>query len=208
MEQKQNAKKSQKKKSGQVVNARKIQAAALYRMSAPSYKGEYLVPPRWIPGAPTTLTTAASVLSVTTSCDPIANITGFAARFGATFTEYRVLAVKVEVYPTVGTATFTNTQVLVWFDEANTNNPTSNEAKELVQPLRIQMSAYQSPIKSMKWHARDLNDLAYTPVATSFSPVTVKYYSDGTWGAIGAAVTTLGVARSWFLVEFRGLKST
>jgi hypothetical protein len=132
------------------------------------------------------------------------NITGFASRFGSTFDEYRILGADVKITPlsaSVGVTKF-------WWDEKADASPTANEAQERVSTPLANTNASAASSKIMRWRARDLLDLEYTPIGTDVKPAFFKVYTDtSTWGA-PTTVTDLWLIEPRFIVEFRGLKST
>jgi len=153
-----------------------------------------------------------SLLSTTVATGVIANaigidstqITGFAARFGATFDEYRVLGADFKITPvsaSTGVSKF-------FFDEKASGNPTANEAQERNSVPLANTNAMASSRRTMRWRAKDLLDLQY--IATN-STATVAYFktytNSATWGA-PTAVTALWLVEPTLICEFRGIKST
>jgi hypothetical protein len=189
---------------------KKQSGPALYRAlqaQAPrSYAGQVLFPPQWIWGPPLTMTCAASICANTISTDPVGFITGWANRFQATFDEYRVVGLRVHVQPAF-TLAGTNINCVCWFDEASAAAPTLNESKEKDSKMFL-ANPYVAKTLIMRWKPHDLNDLNYQPTATSFNPVTFKFYTDVNWGVLSCAAAQVASVRIEYLIEFRGLKST
>jgi len=169
-----------------------------------AYRGQQSLRAK-IPGASVKLTTTvttgvvANALQITT-----ADVVGFATRFGSTFDEYRIVGADVDVIPLVASTGEMN----FWFDEKSTNVPTANESQERTS---VQVPINSSSARShrvLRWRARDLLDLQYTPIGTLSQPVTFKSYTDNAlWGS-SIVATDVFVVKVLFLFEFRGLKST
>jgi hypothetical protein len=152
------------------------------------------------------MTPAASILAFTLPCD-VTSTTNWNARFGVMFDEYRVIGVRVHAFASFITNA-TNTNAPCWFDEQNQAAPTLAEAREKDAAFHLPMNPYVNKEHHSSWNARDLNDLGYTPVGTSFVPVTFKAYTDVNFGTIGGATAPLGSVRIEYLVGFRGLKAS
>jgi len=170
----------------------------------PAYAGQQHVRLR-LEGTPALLTTTITtgVIASATQIN-IAGLTGFAARFGSTFDEYRILGADVRVTPVSASSGVSK----MWFDEKGSSAPTANEAQERTAVPLANTNAMASSRKTMRWRARDLLDLQYAPIGTGGTPVTFKVYTDlATWGAPIAA-TNIWLVEPVYIFEFRGLKST
>jgi hypothetical protein len=170
----------------------------------PAYRGQQTVRLS-LPGTSgllvTTITSGVAAYTIVLST---ADITGFATRFGSTFDEYRILSslVKVRaVSPATGVS-------CTWFDEKSSAAPTVNECYERTHLTVPNNSADPKSQFSMKWVARDLLDLQYSPIGTVSTPAYWKIYSDLANFGAPAVVTPLWYVELDFLIEFRGLKST
>jgi len=133
------------------------------------------------------------------------NITqDFAARFGVTFDEARLLGVEVQIRPVTASTGLS----VFFFDEKDATTPDLEMAQERVGKRLLNTNANAASVTSMKWRARDLLDLEFSDVAAAPTPVYFKIYTDN--ANFGAPVT--GPVPLWFLsiiltVEFRGISS-
>jgi hypothetical protein len=149
----------------------------------------------------TTVTTGVATSAYTLGS---AGILGFATRFGSTFDEYRVLGADVRITPLSASVGVSK----MWFDEKSTATPTSNEAQERTCVPLANTNAMSSSRKIMRWRARDLLDLQYSPIGTATTPATFKVYSDNANFGASVVATPLWLVEPVFVIEFRGLKST
>ncbi len=158
-----------------------------------------------LPGVP-------QLLSTTVTTGVIANfygvnigaVTGFAARFGSTFDEYRIVSCRMMIRP-ISASTGVSVH---WFDEKSGSAPTSNESQERIGARIPNTNASDKAVLDMSWKARDLLDLNYTAIGTTVTPVTFKTYTDtANWGA-PSVVTPMWLLESMITFEFKGLKST
>lgn len=135
----------------------------------------------------------------------VANITGFATRFGSTFDEYRTLGCDFRITPVSASTGISK----AWFDEKSAVVPTANESTERTSITLPNTNASGKAMRVLRWKARDLLDLEYSPTSsTTVNPVTFKIYTDlANYGA-PAAVTPLWLVQPVFHLEFRGIKST
>jgi hypothetical protein len=170
----------------------------------PAYAGQQVARLR-LEGTPSLLTTTVTTGVIASAIQlSWSQITGFTTRFGSTFDEYRILGTDVRITPVSASSGVSK----MWFDEKTTSAPTANEAKERTSVPLANTSAMSSSRKTMRWRARDLLDLQYTPISTPAVPVTFKVYTDSaTWGA-PIAVTNLWLVEPVFTIEFRGIAST
>jgi hypothetical protein len=188
------------------VNGNSGNQNPLSSSNKPAYPGQARVVLR-LPANPsgpqvTTVTTGVMALTLPLQAG---DITGFATRFGSTFDEYRILGVDVEALNMSASTGAT----AMWFDEKSQSAPTQNESTERNATTHLNTNAGFKSRKVLRWRARDLLDLEFTPIGTAnVVPVTFKAYTDlALWGA-PIAVTPLWVFRLTFVVEFRGLKSS
>jgi len=150
----------------------------------------------------TTVTTGVVASVVTVSA---AQINGWAARFGKTFEEYRIVQVttRIRMFSSV------NPGVLAcWYDEKSSAAPTLNESQSKVRLNdTYNLSAVDRQV-SLVWVANDPLDLQYTPIGTTnVEPVYFKSYTDtANWGAPTVA-TPVALVELEYRVHFRGLHS-
>lgn len=155
-------------------------------------------------GTPTllTFTVTTGVIASAIGID-ISHVTGFGARFGSTFDEYRILKAQLNVIPVGANSGISK----FWFDEKSTSSPTLLESQER-QTMTIPNTNGSRSRQRMKWRARDLLDLQYTATGTAVTPVTFKTYSDlANYGA-PATAEKAWLIEYYITFEFRGLKST
>jgi hypothetical protein len=148
----------------------------------------------------TTITTGviASSLSLSTS-----RISNFATRFGSTFDEYRILSVLVKLRAlsaSTGISTFL-------FDEKDATAPDIDDANQRLGLRLPNTNAAGSILRAMRWRARDLLDLEYSPIGTVSTPVYFKVYTDASSFGAPVAVSDLWIAEFDFTIEFRGIKA-
>jgi hypothetical protein len=161
-----------------------------------------------------TVTTAAitGVAAAIVDNDVIAQIGGWATRFGSTFDEYRVESVTWELM-SVGL----NTGMTVFFiTEQNLGTPTLSEAqqreglvlKNNVQPtVTHKASGTMSFMPTIKWVNRDFEDQTWRPITVSTLTGYLSIYTNSS--NYGSPVSTvLWICRPTFNVSFRGLRST
>lgn len=158
-----------------------------------------------VPGLATKLTSTVTTGVISNSYGiSIANVLGFATRFGATFDEYRILRSEVQIRPI---SSLTGVTVF-FFDEKSATAPTANESTERVGMRVPNSNASDSSVLSMIWTARDLLDLEYTAIGTTVTPVYFKTYTDNNgWGTTTVA-SDLWIVEPLITFEFRGLKSS
>jgi len=157
-----------------------------------------------VPGTPFLLTTTITtgVISALAAVGTGA-ITSFAARFGSTFDEYRVLGANLKITPVAASTGVSK----LWFDEKSNAAASLVDSQERNALALANTNAMSKSQAVMKWRARDLLDLQYTPIATATTPVYWKLYTDtANWGA-PVAVTALWLVEVDTIIEFRGLKA-
>jgi hypothetical protein len=156
------------------------------------------------------ITAEPSLLSTTVTTGVIAfsyqvapgNVENWATRFGGTFDEYRILSAQIRVRPVSATSGVST----MWFDEKVVSAPTLTEAQSRNVHLFSNTNAATRSFVTMRWNARDLLDLQYTPTGTTtVAPVTFKIYSDATNYGAPIAATATWLIEPVFTVEFRGI---
>lgn len=135
----------------------------------------------------------------------INNITDFAARFGTTFEEYRILSASYKIVCISASTGLTK----MWLEEKDVlSTPTLNESREKTHQNFPNSNNNAKSQRTMRWRARDLLDLEYQPIATTFNPVSLSIYTDTATLGAPATVTALWVIEPMVTIEFRGLAST
>jgi len=174
-------------------------------LNAKTYPGQRHVTLK-LPGAPVLLTTTVTsgVISNRLILDPTSQVTGWATRFGSTFDEYVVKAVRVRIRP-INTASGVTR---FWFDDDSTA-PSANSASERIGQTLSNSQNNARSIVVMRYRTEDFVDLKYTNVANSpGSDYAFNVYTDAaSWGS-PVTVTPLWLIEPEFTVEFRGLAST
>jgi len=164
-----------------------------------AYAGQYKTKIR-LPGTPQLLSLVVGAMA---SAQPIssAQVTSFAARFGSTFDEYRILGADVKIRPVDQLAGIT----AFFFDEKSTAAPALIDAQERTS-VSLCNQGFQRSFKTMKWRARDLLDLQYAAIGTAYTPVTFKAFTNvANYGSAGSF--PVWVIETDLIVEFRGLKA-
>jgi hypothetical protein len=174
-------------------------------LEKPAYSGQYRYTFR-IPGNPLKMSslvtgTMAQVYGIGNF--NTGNIQSWTTKWENLFDEYRIMGCDFLVMPISinagGVAAF-------WFDEISALVPVIGDTtRRVVQ--RIQIAQTGQKQFTMKWRARDLNDLVYTDTAVDVLPAYFKAYTDTLFLASPAAVNDLFVVQPFFIVEFRGLKT-
>jgi len=157
-----------------------------------------------VPGSPFLLTTTVTtgVISALAAVSTGA-ITSFAARFGSTFDEYRILGANLRITPVAASTGVSK----LWFDEKSNAAASLVDSQERNSLSLANTNAMSKSQHVMRWRARDLLDLEYSPIGTVTTPVYWKLYTDtANWGA-PAAVTPLWLVEVESIIEFRGLKA-
>jgi hypothetical protein len=153
---------------------------------------------------------ASGILSTTVTTGVIANSQGlsiadintFSTRFGNTFDEYRILGVNVKIRPLADSTGITQ----LFFDEKSSAAPTVAESYNRTRLTLPNTNAQSKSFTVLRWRARDLLDLEYQPIGTTFTPVYFKTYTDTANFAAPAVVTPLWFYEYDFIMEFRGIK--
>jgi hypothetical protein len=157
-----------------------------------------------------TITAEPALLSTTVTTGLIAfayqiapgNVENWATRFGGTFDEYRIVSVTVRVRP-VSAASGVSA---MWFDEKVVATPTLTEAQSRNLSLYSNTNAAARSFVTLRWQARDLLDLQYTPTGTTtVAPVTFKIYSDSANYGGPIAATAVWLIEPEFTIDFRGI---
>jgi hypothetical protein len=158
-----------------------------------------------------TLPGQSALLTTTVTTGVIAHVVslsfaatqGFSTRFGSTFDEARLLGVNVVIRPIAASTGVT----VFFFDEKSSAAPALIDAQERRGLRLANTNASERSGAVMRWRARDLVDLEYSPIGSAASVVFFKAYTDlANYGA-PIAVTNLWTLDYELIVEFRGLKA-
>lgn len=154
-----------------------------------------------IPLTPILLTSTVTTGVISTIL-PIraSQIFNFAARFGTTFEEYRIVRaqIKIQNFSSTNSGVFTH-----WIDEKDfVTAPTAAEAQQ--KSDRRFSCASPSP-HSLEWRARDPLDLQYIDIGTSSTILAAyKIYTDSPNFGSSPVVTPYAEITGKFWIQFRG----
>jgi len=156
-----------------------------------------------IPITPSFQSTTAGVIANSIALST-AQIPNFAARFGSTFVEYRLLGfrLRMRILPATGAAAPPLGLIAIYLDEKLAAAPTLAATLDHVR-LEVAANSTTDKIYEIDWVANDLLDLEWTPVGTAYTPVWMKIYQDvANFG--GANISTLAISGA-ARIQFRGL---
>lgn len=203
-----NTRKNASKRPRKVANRRpnfaknKVSKEKILELSLVKTYPNQVVWETWLPGTPvkrtTTVTTGLIASGIAISS---ASIASFAARFGSTFVEYRMIRAKFKI------RFFSSTNpgvVQFWLDEKSASTPTLAEAQE-----RAVLSCSASSVDVMSeldWTSGDTLDLQYLAIGTATTLCTFKEYTNNAnFGSSTVATDYYEVVPS-FQLQFRGLQ--
>ncbi len=175
----------------------------LAAMPPPAYADEVMVSLK-LPADPQILTTTVTtgVISASIGSDPTQDVPDWSTRFGNTFDAYRVVGVDYHIRP----LTVSSGLTAFMLDENDSTAPVADESAGRVGK-RLNNTNSGQGLTVLKWRVREMQDLGWTPLSSSVSPIYLKVYtSTALWGAPIVA-TALWVVQPIYIVEFRGLKS-
>jgi hypothetical protein len=155
----------------------------------------------WLPGLPvkatTTVTTGVIAASYVINKS---NLQGFATRFASTFDEYRIVQARFlfRMFSSVNPGT-----IMIFIDENSTGVPVLAEAQErfIINPSASDVGRTHQ----LSWTAADPQDLLYNPLATGFTPATMKVYTDNANFGSSIVATDYFEMNAFFRIQFRGL---
>lgn len=177
--------------------------SAIRNSTAVSYAGDkaYSV---YLPCGPNILSTTVTT-GIIASVQPvdITQVASFAARFGSTFDEYRIVGADVVV-----NAIGINPGIArCFFDEKNATAPVAVDAFERKNRQVYMNTAAPGSTLVMRYRATDLADLSFTAIGTTVTPIYFKVYTNNAqFGSNIVASQALLVSVNLHL-EFRGLKA-
>lgn len=162
-----------------------------------------------LPGAPIILsTTIAGLINTSTALSPAALVTAFVTRFGAAFSSYRVLGIRLRVRP-LSVSTGVTKFYFANGEDAQAGSDTLNMAKERQGVVQPNNSNDPKATFQMLYVTKSIEEMAYGP--TSSGPAVPAYfnvYTDAADYGAPAAVTPLWLLEPTFSVEFMGLASS
>lgn len=168
----------------------------------PAFPGQYVTSMK-LPSTSTVVTTTVTTgaLAVTAPIDPTTALGTWAARFQATFKEYRVIKAVLKM------KTFSSTlpgQINAWVDETLVTAPTAAQAQEY-QGVTTFPAGANEMTHIVKWTPHSPTELAYLPCATASGNATFKIYSDN--GNFGSSIvaTQYMTYQMLMTIQFRGI---
>jgi hypothetical protein len=129
-------------------------------------------------------------------------INAFGARFGAVFKEYAIVGAKLELRP--NNMAVTSGMTGAYLDENSNAAPTAGTTANVPRLDLLNAPLFDVKPYLLTWTPRDLLDLDYVPVATNFTPVWLKLFTDQ--ANFGSQATTTGqwVVTGSLAFQFRG----
>jgi hypothetical protein len=162
-----------------------------------------------LPGVPAVVTTtAAGSISYSYPINP-SGIGSFGSRFANTWNNCRILAADFEIIAITGVAGGSlGGSAACYFDErVLTVAPTATVATEAISSLIQLNSAGSKSHFTMKWKAKELNDLMWQDCGAPTVTGNLNIYRDVGFYGTAPVSTAVLVVRPMFLVEFKTLLS-
>lgn len=156
----------------------------------------------WLPGTPVKRTTTVTTGLITTGIAISSTaIQSFAARFGSTFVEYRMIRAKFQIR----LFSSTNPGLLqFWLDEKSTGAATLAEAQERAT-VSISASATDT-FPLIQWTSSDYLDLQYLAIGSASTVCTLKEYTNNANFGSSVVATDYYEIVPRFQLQFRGLQ--
>jgi len=163
-----------------------------------------------LPMIPSFVVSAAGVLAAVDAIDTTA-VSQFATRFGATFKEYAIVGARLRLkHVPQGVACMGS--VYAFLDEKSAAAPTfsvtADRPRVEIQTISTASNAFVGPdtVKTYEidWMAADLDDEDWNPIATNYTPLWLKLYSD-TGNLLSSGAATIFITGTLAFV-FRGLQ--
>jgi len=162
-----------------------------------------------LPGAPVVVsTTAGGVVSYTYPINP-SQIGNFGTRFANTWNNCRILAADFEILAITGVAGGSlGGSAACYFDERTTAlTPSATIASEAISSLIQLNSAGSKSHFTMKWRAKEINDLMWQDCGVPTTSGNFNIYRDAAFYGAAPVSTAVLVVRPIFMVEFKTLLS-
>ncbi len=184
-------------------NKKKSRGRGINNPSGLAFSGQQRVK-MTIAGGPDLLSTTVTtgVVSYALPLDPT-NVQGWAERFGDTFDEYRVRAVRIFVSP-VSQSTGVSK---VFFDEKSSTAPAAIDSYERNHHTLINNSSAPRATGTFVYVPRDLLDQEFSATTASKAVAYFKLYTNTAQWAAPATVTVLWSITWEYDLEFRGIKA-
>jgi len=131
-----------------------------------------------------------------------AEVDTFAARFGATWEEYRIVKAKFR------TQLFSSTNpglLITWVDEKLVGNPTLAESTHKTNEKDSFNASSVDRIHELVWTPHDPLDQQYTAIGTATTFADFKIYSDNANYGSSAVATPYGQVYCTLTFQFRGM---
>ncbi len=169
----------------------------------PAYPGQPVLQ-CWIAADPSKLTTTVTTGQIASSftLSPTTTITGWGTRFGATWDEWRVIAIEASVR----CFSSTNPGVIShWLEEKSATVPALAEC-EAAHALRFPAGDVFSPHTRL-YHLHDPLDLEYTAIGTAKTVGYINVFTDNANYGSSAVATDYCSLQVRYLCQFRGFRS-
>jgi hypothetical protein len=156
----------------------------------------------WVPQATAVLSTTVATGVITLAfgaADCVTNTTQWAARFGNTYEEYRVVkcVTMLRFFSVINPGV-----VCAYYEERSATVPSAASALEKASHrLAASSSDYA---RSLVWTPTDLTDLNFKSTGTASSPVYIKIYTDNANFGSSIVATPYLLLEVKALVQFRG----
>jgi hypothetical protein len=147
---------------------------------------------------PLSFTVTTGIVSAAIDFAATVAVLDWTPRFTQLYEEFRVVSGEASIQM----MSSSNTGVMCFFwDEKTSTAPTAGAANERAL---IRKSCSDITKAVVTWHARDLADLAYQPIGTTYHPVFLKVYTDT--ANFNAPITAIPavVISCRLIIQFRG----
>ena len=115
-------------------------------------------------------------------------VSAFAARFGVVFKEYAIVGCKLELRP--NNMAVTSGMTGAYLDENSGAVPTAGTTQNVPRLDMMNAPLFDTKPYLMTWTPRDILDLDYVPISTTFTPVYLKLFTNS--ANFGTQATTTG----------------
>lgn len=158
-----------------------------------------------VPSLPSKISTPGGgvALAVSYQANAPLNVPQWTTRFQTLFEEYRIIRLIARI--NLFSSTTPGTLVTYWDEKTPFTAPTLAAATER-RARQVSNSSVTRPLV-LKWKARDLLDLQYTPIASSSTPVSLCIYTDNAVLGAPTAATDIGTVDFEYHIQFRGYET-
>jgi len=159
-----------------------------------------------VPCIPTAITTAntTGLLSLNIQIDPTVLVQSWATRFQTLYEEYRVIGAIAKIH--FFSSVIPGVLATYWDEKTPFTAPVLADATDR-SIRRTSLSQTDHPLL-MRWTAKDLLDLQYTPIATSNPSVGLALFTNNAnFGAPTVGPVAVGNVELQLHIQFRGFSS-